>query len=105
MPASVSSFGILITNRTVDRTKNPSGIQKYFTLVPLVAADCAHPVGYFTTSVIEPLFEGRLLLFDLSGEIATDATYSLTVRRTSSSRSALDFAGRATLIILRVMPF
>jgi len=60
--------------------------------------------GYFTTSVTERFFRDWHLLFDLRG-IATDATYSLTVRRTSSSRSALDFAGRTTLIILRAMPF
>ena len=61
-------------------------------------------MSYFTTSVTDRFFEGRLLLFDLVGGIATDAIYSLTVRRTSRSRSSLDFAARATLIILRVIP-
>lgn len=61
-------------------------------------------ISYFTTTMTSRFFEGRLLLFDLRGGIATDATYSFTVRRTSKSRSALDFAGRGTLIILRVIP-
>jgi hypothetical protein len=34
---------------------------------------------------------------------ATEAMYSLTLRRTSRIRSASDFAGRATLIILRAI--
>lgn len=58
------------------------------------------PMVYFSTSVTTR-FEERLRF--LGRGTATEAMYSLTLRRTSRIRSASDFAGRATLTILQAI--
>src|SRR5215472_9633612 len=58
------------------------------------------PMAYLRTSVTTRF--GERLGF-LGRGTATEAMYSLTLRRTSRIRSASDFAGRATLIILQAI--
>ena len=67
---------------------------------PILAGRFARlaPMTYLRTSVTTRLLE-RLRF--LGRGTATEAIHSLTRRRTSSTRSASDFAGRTTLIILQ----
>ena len=69
---------------------------------PILAGRFARlaPMTYLRTSVTTRLLE-RLRF--LGRGTATEAIHSLTRRRTSSTRSASDFTGRTTLIILQAI--